>query len=214
MAEIKSQLKLELARLRKHMRMSLPSNHMRLQQVVDESQMETQRREFRIGWKNVKLDKHQQARLQMARLVNYATPSLEEYRPLENHPYGLVGVEQATQFAGMLLETKTQRKLNGNCCTCRGSRANSKNELPRHAVGTRETKKETGRRKYIPQSAGRLSTRNAHPQSALRCCKRERKWIFATEFFSREKGNSRIQRNTRNAPGKENPSKRFKEKES
>jgi hypothetical protein len=101
----------------------------------------------------------------------------------------------------------------GNCCTCRGNRAHSGSELPRHAVGTREAKKETGTRKHIPQSADVLSTRNAHPKTALRCCKRERNGIFATEFFSREKGNSRIQRKTRNAQGKEIPSERFRENE-
>src|SRR5215475_13256095 len=108
MAEIKPQLKLNLAQLREHMRMIFPSNHVGLQEVADESEFGMQRLKFRKMCRNVQLDKHRQKRLQVAQQVNYATASLEGGMPLEKHLIGVVGLEEAIRFAALVREAVKQ----------------------------------------------------------------------------------------------------------
>jgi hypothetical protein len=80
----------------------------------------------------------------------------------------------------------------------------SNGDKARHAVGSRTASQAEGRRKQIPQSANRTSTRNAQTKAALRCYGLKGLGHFAREYSTREQGNYQQRGRTRNSSGKGN----------
>jgi hypothetical protein len=187
--------------------------HIRLQQVVEESQTEIQRLRFRKVHKDVQLDKYQHARLQIAKQVKHATLNLAKHMPQESHAAALIGGEEAIRFAVSAREA--EENFNSSFDTRRENRACSNSDITRHSVNTRKASQAGQRRTEIPRNASRAKiarNRNAQTKAALLFNERERTGIFARQNSTREQGSCQQQGRTRNSPGKGNPSERFRMK--
>jgi hypothetical protein len=96
-----------------------------------------------------------------------------------------VSMDQAIRIAVSVDKAKRQEKFNNNFYARNEYRTDSDRRDSRHAANTRKASEAVGRRKQIPQSASKTSTRNAQTKAALSCYECEGIGHFVSECQTR-----------------------------